>query len=117
MMTRRSKQMKNYYNSPQHVISKRLSASLSESLREQYNRKTIRVCKNDVVKILRGEYKGIDGKITHIYPKIGKISVDGVTREKLAGGNTPVKIHSSNVMVTSVDLKDKFRKEKIEKVA
>ena len=51
------------------------------------------------------------------YPKIGKISVDGVSREKLAGGNTPVKIHPSNVMVTSVDLKDKFRKEKIEKVA
>ena len=117
MMTKRSKRLKNYYDSPQHVVSKRISASLSESLREKYDRKTIRVHKNDVVKILRGEYKGIDGKITHIYPKIGKISVDGVTREKLAGGNTPVKIHSSNVMVTSVDLKDKFRKEKIEKVA
>ena len=55
-------------------------------------------------------------KITHIYLQVGKISVDGVTREKLAGGNTPVKIHSSNIIVTSIDFKDKFRKEKMEKV-
>jgi len=114
-MTRRSKQMKNYYNSPQHVISKRLSASLSESLREQYNRKTIRVCKNDVVKILRGEYKNLDGKITHVYLDEGMISVDGITREKLAGGTTPVKIHASNVVVTSLDLKDPKRKLKLER--
>lgn len=116
MMKKRSKISKNYYDSPQHVVSKRASALLSKSLREKYNRKTIRVRKNDVVKILRGEYKGIDGKITHIYLQVGKISVDGVTREKLAGGNTPVKIHSSNIIVTSIDFKDKFRKEKMEKV-
>ena len=115
-MVKRSKIMKEYYNSPQHVVSKRLSAPLSDSLRSQYNTKSVRLRKNDVVKILRGEYKNLDGKITHVYINEGMISVDGITREKLAGGTTPVKIHASNVIVTSLDLKDSKRKTKLEKV-
>mgnify|MGYP001156706976 FL=1 len=114
-MVKRSKIMKEYYNAPQHTVSKRISASLSDSLQSQYNTKTVRLRKNDVVKILRGEYKNLDGKITHVYLADGTISVDGITREKLAGGTTPVKIHASNVMVTSLDLKDSKRKTKLER--
>ena len=91
--------MKEYYNSHQHVVSKRLSAPLSDSLRSQYNTKSVRLRKNDVVKILRGEYKNLDGKITHVYINEGMISVDGITREKLAGGTTPVKIHLSLIHI------------------
>ena len=114
-MVKRSKIMKEYYNAPQHIVSKRISASLSDSLQSQYNTKTVRLRKNDVVKILSGEYKNLDGKITHVYLADGTISVDGITREKLAGGTTPVKIHASNVMVTSLDLKDPKRKTKLER--
>ena len=114
-MVKRSKIMKKYYNAPQHVVSKRISASLSDSLQSQYNTKTVRLRKNDVVKILSGEYKNLDGKITHVYLAEGRISVDGITREKLAGGTIPVKIHASNVMVTSLDLKDSKRKTKLER--
>ena len=114
-MVKRSKIMKEYYNAPQHIVSKRISASLSDSLQSQYNTKTVRLRKNDVVKILSGEYKNLDGKITHVYLAEGMISVDGITREKLAGGTTPVKIHESNVMVTSLDLKDPKRKTKLER--
>ena len=35
-MAKRSKLMKEYYNSPQHVVSKRVSAPLSKNLKEQY---------------------------------------------------------------------------------
>lgn len=115
-MVKRSKIMKQYYDSPQHIVSKRVNAALSESLQSQYNKKTIRIRQNDVVKILRGEYQNLDGKVTNIYVKEGMISVDGITREKLAGGTIPVKIHASNVVVTSLDLKDSKRKEKLEKV-
>lgn len=108
--------MKQYYDSPQHIVSKRVNAALSESLQSQYNKKTIRIRRNDVVKILRGEYQNLDGKVTNVYVKEGVISVDGITREKLAGGTVPVKIHASNVVVTSLDLKDSKRKEKLEKV-
>ena len=73
-MVKRSKIMKEYYNAPQHVVSKRISAPLSDSLQSQYNTKSIRLRKNDVVKILRGEYKNLDGKITHVYINEGMIS-------------------------------------------
>ena len=113
-MVKRSKIMKEYYNAPQHVVSKRISASLSDSLQSQYNTKTVRLRKNDVVKILSGEYKNLDGKITHVYTNENKISIDGVTREKLTGGTTPIKIHSSNVLITGLELKDKSRQEMLE---
>ena len=44
------------------------------------------------------------------------ISIEGVTREKLAGGNTPIKINASNVVVNSLELKDNKRKAKLELV-
>ena len=115
-MAKRSKLMKEYYNSPQHVVSKRVSAPLSKNLKEQYKTKSVRLRLNDVVKILRGEYKGVEGKVTHIYPHDGMISIEGVNREKLAGGNTPIKIDASNVVVNSLELKDNKRKAKLELV-
>ena len=40
--------------------------------------------------------------------------MEGVTREKLKGGTSPVPIRSSNLVVTSLVLVDKKRKRKLE---
>ena len=115
IMTKRSKSIKLYFNTSNATISKRLSARVSTDLIEKYSRKTIRIRIGDTVKILIGQYKNIEGKITHIYTNENKISIEGVTREKLTGGTTPIKIHSSNVLITGLDLKDKSRQERLER--
>jgi len=114
IMTKRSKSIKLYFNTSNATISKRLSARVSTDLIEKYSRKTIRIRIGDTVKILIGQYKNIEGKITHVYTNENKISIEGVTREKLTGGTTPIKIHSSNVLITGLDLKDKSRQEMLE---
>ncbi len=94
----------------------KFGSPLSKELREKHNRKVIRPVKGDGVRIVRGGFKGIEGKITRVDPKMGKVFVEGVTREKIAGGKTgPVPIDSSKVLVTSLNLEDKIRKARLER--
>ena len=91
----------------------RFGSQLSTELREKYHRRAVRPRVGDSVKITRGEFKDIEGKITKVDPKSGLVNVDGVTREKLKGGNAPVPIPSSNLMVTSLLLEDKPRQPRL----
>ena len=102
------------YNAPKHVKSSMVASTLSQDLREKYHIRSIRIRKNDGVKVLRGEYKGVEGKITKVYVDNGSINVEGVTHEKVAGGTIPIKINSSNVMVTNLNMKDNWRRKKLE---
>ncbi len=95
----------------------RFGSLLSEDLREKYKRKSVRPREGDSVRIVRGEFKGIEGKITKVLPKDGTLNVEGVTREKQKGGTAPVPIHSSNVVLTAVQLGDKTRRNKLEGAA
>jgi large subunit ribosomal protein L24 len=90
---------------------------LSAELRERHGKRTVRPRVGDSVRIVRGEFKDIEGKITKVDPRSGLVNIEGVSREKLKGGNAPVPIHSSNLMVTSLVLEDKARKRKLEVAA
>jgi large subunit ribosomal protein L24 len=92
----------------------RFGAHLSQELKERHGRRAVRPRVGDTVRIVRGEFKDIEGKITKVDSKIGVVNVEGVTREKLKGGTSPVPIYSSNVVVTSLVLVDKERKRKLE---
>ncbi len=92
----------------------KFGSSFSKDLREKYKRKSVRARKGDSVKILRGEFKDIEGKVVKVIPEDGVLHVEGVTREKAKGGTALVPIHSSNVVVTAVTLDDKKRKDKLE---
>lgn len=74
----------------------------------------MRVRKGDTVKVMKGEYKGVEGKVTGLDLESGRVIIEGVTREKIAGGTVPVKIHASKVIVVGLNLDDKWRKEKLE---
>ncbi|HJT49613.1 MAG TPA: 50S ribosomal protein L24 [Nitrososphaeraceae archaeon] len=98
---------------PKHVRDKSICSTLSDDLREQYDRRSIRVIKGDTVKIMRGEYTGIEGKVEKVNTRRGTLSIEGVQREKVKGGNVKVQIHSSNVRVSGLNLDDKYRQNKI----
>src|SRR3990170_848037 len=89
-------------------------SNLSDDLKKQYNKRSTGVVKGDTVKIVRGEYKGVEGKVEKINTEKGKLSIEGVQREKIKGGNVKVLIHASNVIISSLNMDDKYRKNKLE---
>jgi large subunit ribosomal protein L24 len=98
---------------PKHIRDRMVGSSLSPNLREQFGT-SIRVIKGDAVKVMRGEYSGIEGKVEKVNTKKGTLSIEGIQREKVRGGNVKVQIHASNVFVSTLNLDDKYRKHKIQ---
>ncbi len=98
---------------PKHLRDKSICSTLTDDLREQHRRRSIRVIKGDTVKVMRGEYTGIEGKVEKVNTIRGTLSIEGVQREKVKGGNVKVQIHSSNVRVSGLNLDDKYRQDRV----
>ena len=92
-----------------HKRDKFLGANLSVNLREQHNKRSMRVIKGDTVRILRGEYVGIEGKVEKVNTERSTLSIEGVQREKIRGGNVKVQVHASNVQIISLNADDDYR--------
>ncbi|GAA6000003.1 hypothetical protein JCM10207_006008 [Rhodosporidiobolus poonsookiae] len=99
---------KAHFDAPSSIRRKIMSAPLSKELREKHNTRSIPIRKDDEVKIVRGTYKGREGKITQVSRKSWSIAVDRVEREKGSGAAVPIKIHPSKVQVIALKL-DKDR--------
>lgn len=102
------------YLAPMHLVNKQLAAPLSKELREKYHKRSVRVKEGDSVKVLRGEFKGIEGKVTNVSTERRGVAVEGIKREKLKGGNVDIYISASNVIITSLNLEDKWRQNRLE---
>src|SRR5579885_3492249 len=102
------------YIAPMHLVSKQLAAPLSDELQQKYHKSNARVVEGDSVKVLRGEFKGIEGKVTSVSTEKRGIAIEGIKREKLKGGNVDIYIHPSNVIVTALNLEDKWRQNRLE---
>lgn len=102
------------YNPTFHTRSKQLGSQLSEELRKKYGKKSVRVIEGDSIKIVRGEFKGVDGKISKVSTKKSSVSVEGVKKEKTKGDKFDVYIHTSNLLVTGLNTEDKWRIAKLE---
>lgn len=107
------KQRKYVYNAPPHVRTRFVNSHLSKELREKYGKRSLRVRVGDSVRIVRGEFKGVSGKVEKVLTKFGKILVEGVQRSKSDGTKVRVKISASNVVITDLDLSDNLRKKKL----
>jgi large subunit ribosomal protein L24 len=94
---------------PKHQLDKMVSATLADSLRQQYGRRSARVVKGDSVRVMRGEYKGVEGKVDKVNVKFDTLIIEGIQHDKVKGGQVKVPIHASNVMITSVKTDDKLR--------
>lgn len=112
-----SKQRKAVYLAPLHKRRKLMSAPLSPELREKYNRRSLPVRSGDVVRIMRGDFKGKEGKVVEVdYSKL-RIHVEGITRTKASGQTVYVPIHPSKVMIVKLDLSDPRREEMLKRTA
>jgi large subunit ribosomal protein L24 len=103
------------YRALNQVVNKQISAPLSKDLRKKYSRRSVRIMVDDTAKVIRGEYKGIAGKVSKISTSNSSIAIEGNKKEKLKGDKIDVYIHSSNVIVTSLKTDDKWRIKILEK--
>jgi len=111
------KQRKFIYNAPLHVRSKLMSAILSEDLRSKYGVRNLPVHKGDKVKVMRGDFKGKEGKVMEVDLKRYRIHVEGVTHKKTDGTEVYYPLHPSNVMIVDLNLDDERREKIIERRA
>ena len=103
-------------NIKKHVIDKNIRSPLADTLRDEYHKRNARVIKGDTVKVLRGEYKNVEGKVEKVKTGRSTLFIEGIQREASKGGKVKVQIHSSNVMITSLNLQDKQRANVIRKI-
>lgn len=103
-------------NIKKHILDKHIRSPLSENLRKEYNKRNARVVTGDTVKVLRGEYKNVEGKVEKVKTRRSTLFIEGIQREASKGGKVKVQIHSSNVIITSFNLHDKNRSNVIRKV-
>ena len=94
--------------------SKQMGSALPKDLQKKYGKKSARVVEGDSVTILRGEFKGVDGKISNISTQKSSVAIDGVKKEKTKGDKFDVYIHTSNLVITSLNSNDKWRMAKLE---
>lgn len=101
---------------PKHSRERLLRSSLSSELKEKYGKRNVRVVAGDTIKVMRGEYSGIEGKVEKVNTARGSLAIEGIQREKVRGGNVKVQINTSNVMITSLDLDDKYRQSILQRI-
>ena len=105
------KQRKRLFNSPAHIRHKLMSAPLSKELASSRGVRTMPVRKGDTVRIMRGDNKGFEGKVSRVALKEFRIYMEGLTREKVDGTNIFLPIHPSKVQIRNLNLDDKWRKD------
>jgi large subunit ribosomal protein L26e len=91
-----------------------MSAPLSSDLRNKHNVRSIPIRKDDEVQVVRGTFKGREGKVVQVYRKKWVIHVERITREKVNGQTVNVGVHPSKVIVTKLKI-DKDRKDLLER--
>lgn len=102
------------YRATYHTKSKQLGANLSKDLQKKYGKRSVRVLEGDSVKIVRGEFKGVDGKVSKISTQKSSVAIEGIKKEQTRGEKYDVYIHTSDLIVTSLNSDDKWRIAKLE---
>jgi large subunit ribosomal protein L24 len=102
------------YQATFQTRSKQLGSALSKDLRKKYGKRSVRAIEGDSVTILRGEFKGVEGKISKVSTEKSSVAIEGVKKEKTKGDKFDVYIHTSNLIVTSLSTDDRWRISKLE---
>jgi len=110
---RPSTNRKAIYEAEGAQLHKLLSAPLSKELRKSQGRRSYPVRKGDTVKIVRGDFAGVEGKVNDVDTRGQRLFVEGVTREMTSGTSTNVSVNCSKVVITKLNLDDKWRSESI----
>ena len=105
-----TKQRKAMAQAPLHKKHKLLSAHLSKDLKKQFNRRSLPVRKGDEVKVMRGKYKGIVGKISKVNMKSMKVYMENIRRKKVSGEEVSIPLQPSKLLIINPVMDDQKRR-------
>lgn len=86
-----------------------MGTTLDKELRKKYGMRSIEVRKGDEVKVMRGKFKGKQGKVGDVDVKNMRIQIDGIQRSKAGGEKLITWFHPSNVKIIVLEEKDNRR--------
>ena len=93
---------------PAHRRHKLLAARLNKDLKAKLKIKSLSVRKGDRVKIVRGDFKKLEGEVLSVDGKTQSITVQGATITKSDGSQVNRPIRPANVMLLKL-VEDKER--------
>jgi large subunit ribosomal protein L24 len=102
------------YNAPLHKKRKWISSHLAENLLLKYDRRSLPVVKGDTVKVMRGNYRGHEDKISKVNVRDQTVEIEGVTITTAKGTKIAKPIHASTLLITKLNITDKWRRQKLE---
>jgi len=109
------KQRKELFNAPLHKKRKWIAAHLEENLLLKYDKRATSIIKGDTVKVMRGSFKGHEDKVAYVNVKKQCVEIEGLTMTKADGKKIAKPMHSSNLLITKLNLTDKWRRKKLER--
>ena len=107
------KQRRRVRNAALHERKNMLKCRLDEFLQEEYGLRSLVIKKGDLVRIMRGQFRDTEGKVTDVSYKKGLVYLDNTTITKADGKEATVPVHPSNLMLVKLELDDE-RKSLIE---
>jgi len=102
------------HNAPLHQKRKWIASHLAENLLLKYDRRSLPVVKGDTVKIMRGSFRGHEDKIAKVNIQDQTVEIEGATITKAKGTKIAKPIHASTLLITKLNLTDKWRRQKLE---
>jgi large subunit ribosomal protein L24 len=112
--TQPRKQRLALYSASIHTRHKFMSTRLSPDLKKKYGARSIPVRKGDHVRILKGDFRKMEGDVAKVNTKRRMIYVSGVTMSKADGTQVQRPIRPYNVMLLTL-AEDKERTKILER--
>ena len=99
---RPSKQRKHRATAPYHAKGHALNSHLSKELRQKHHVRALRVRTGDTVKVLRGGFKGRQGKVERVRPTDERVYIAGIERARRDGTKGQVPLHPSKLLIVEL---------------
>jgi large subunit ribosomal protein L24 len=94
-----------------------LKCRLDDLLREEYGFRSLVAKKGDLVRIMRGQFRDTEGKVTSVDYRAVRIYVDGASTTKSDGKEARVPVSPSNLMLVKLELNDERKRYLERKIA
>ena len=86
-----------------HQLSKLFTGPLDDALQEIYGIKRMPVRVGDSVRIIKGEFDGIEGKVLSLNKRTRRLTIEEATLQKRSGENYYIPIAVSNIIITKFE--------------
>jgi large subunit ribosomal protein L26e len=100
----RRKSRKAHFTAPSSVRRVIMSSPLNKDLAKKHQVNAVPIRKDDEVQVVRGNFKGREGKVVAVYRRKWVIHIERITREKVNGQTVNVGVDPSKVVITKLKM-------------